>query len=265
MPFNFRKTAVSVALAALVSLAPLAADVPSFADEPSTQEASAPFDESLFEIPSGQSAAFYQERLDRLTAPELYEYLRSVNGPEHGVLRVRLLKARREVNARWSECEDASPEDRFWRFFIYVDCSNFAETRELLAAEKAKKPVDVDRVRLLELVVLRKRLEEAKYLAEKKAIVGEILDAARTEFDAPTPRLLSEQFFELARAVDKAIPYPRDFGSNFRRDLAAALQKSSAPEVRDVARQLSPPPSGKRDGSSTKPKAPGKRVATATL
>lgn len=256
MPFDFRKTGVSVALAALVSLATLAADVPSFADEPSTQEASAPFDESLFEIPSGQSAAFYQERLDRLTSPEVYEYLRSVNGPEHGVLRVRILKARREVNARWSECEDASPEDRFWRFFIYVDCSNFAEIRELLAAEKAKKPVDVDRVRLLELIVLRKRLEEAKYFAEKKAIVAEILDAARTKFDAPTPRLLSEQIFKLARAVDDEIPYPRDFGSNFRRDVADALQKSSAPEVRAVARALRAPvglstPSGKQVVSSS--------------
>ncbi len=261
MPFKFRKLVFSLATASAFA-APLA-----FADEPTPQVAAtakatlAPFDESLFEIPSGQSAAFYQERLDRLTAPELYEYLRSVNGPEHGVLRVRLLKARREVNARWSECEDASPEDRFWRFFIYVDCSNFAEIRELLAAEKAKKTVDVDRVRLLELVVLRKRLEEAKYFAEKKAIVDEILDAARTKFDAPTPRLLAEEFFKLARAVDKAIPYPRDFGSNFRRDVAAALQKSSAPEVRDVARQLSPTPSRKQVVSSSKSKSPGRRVA----
>lgn len=255
MPFDFCKTAVSVALAALVSLATLAADVPSFADEPSTQDASAPFDESLFEIPSGQSAAFYRERLARLTAPELLEYLRSVNGPEHGVLRVRILKARREVNARWSECEDASPEDRFWRFFIYVGCSNFAEIRELLAAEKAKKPVDLDRVRLLELVVLRKRLEEAKYFAEKKAIVAEILDAARTKFDAPTQRLLAEEFFRLGAAVDKAIPYPRDFGSNFRRDVADALQKSSDSQVRAVARALrapvgSPASSGKQVVSS---------------
>lgn len=253
MSFKLRRLVLAVAL---VSLATLVANVPSFADEPTTQEASAPFDESLFEIPSGQSAAFYQERLDRLTAPELYEYLRSVNGPEHGVLRVRILKARREVNARWSECEDASPEDRFWRFFIYVDCSNFAEIRELLAAEKAKKPVDVDRVRLLELVVLRKRLEEAKYFAEKKAIVDEILDAARTKFDAPTPRLLAEQFFKLGAVVDKAIPYPRDFGSNFRRDVAAALQKSSDPQVRNVARALrapvdSPAPSGKQVVSSS--------------
>ena len=253
MSFKLRRLVLAVAL---VSLATLVADVPSFADEPTTQEASAPFDESLFEIPSGQSAAFYQERLARLTAPELYEYLRSVNGPEHGVLRVRILKARREVNARWSECEDASPEDRFWRFFIYVDCSNFAEIRELLAAEKAKKPVDVDRVRLLELVVLRKRLEEAKYFAEKKAIVAEILDAARTKFDAPTPRLLAEQFFKLGYIVDKEIPYPRDFGSNFRRDVADALQKSSDPQVRNVARALrapvdSPAPSGKQVVSSS--------------
>lgn len=256
MSFKLRRLVLAVAL---VSLATLVANVPSFADEPTTQEASAPFDESLFEIPSGQSAAFYQERLARLTAPELYEYLRSVNGPEHGGLRVRILKARREVNARWSECEDASPEDRFWRFFIYVDCSNFAEIRELLAAEKAKKPVDVDRVRLLELVVLRKRLEEAKYFAEKKAIVAEILDAARTKFDAPTPRLLAEQFFKLGAVVDKAIPYPRDFGSNFRRDVAAALQKSSDPQVRAVARALrapvdSPAPSGKQVVSSSNSK-----------
>jgi hypothetical protein len=256
MPFKFRKLVFSLATASALA-APLA-----FADEPTPQVAAtakatlAPFDESLFEIPSGQSAAFYQERLDRLTAPELYEYLWSVNGPEHGVLRVRILKARREVNARWSECEDASPEDRFWRFFIYVDCSNFAEIRELLAAEKAKKPVDVDRVRLLELVVLRKRLEEAKYFAEKKAIVAEILDAARTKFDAPTPRLLAEQFFKLGYVVDKEIPYPRDFGSNFRRDVAAALQKSSDPQVRNVARALrapvdSPGPSGKQVVSSS--------------
>lgn len=256
MSFKSRRLVLAVAL---VSLATLVANVPSFADEPTTQEASAPFDESLFEIPSGQSAAFYQERLARLTAPELYEYLRSVNGPEHGVLRVRILKARREVNARWSECEDASPEDRFWRFFIYVDCSNFAEIRELLAAEKAKKPVDVDRVRLLELVVLRKRLEEAKYFAEKKAIVAEILDAARTKFDAPTPRLLAEQFFKLGYIVDKEIPYPRDFGSNFRRDVADALQKSSDPQVRNVARALrapvdSPAPSGKQVVSSSQSK-----------
>ena len=256
MPFKFRKLVFSLATASAFA-AP-----PAFADEPTPQVAAtakatlAPFDESLFEIPSGQSAAFYRERLDRLTAPELYAYLRSVNGPEHGVLRVRILKARREVNARWSECEDASPEDRFWRFFIYVDCSNFAEIRELLAAEKAKKPVDVDRVRLLELVVLRKRLEEAKYFAEKKAIVAEILDAARTKFDAPTPRLLAEQFFKLGAVVDKAIPYPRDFGSNFRRDVADALQKSSDPQVRAVARALrapvdSPGPSGKQVVSSS--------------
>jgi len=260
--FKFRNFALSGAIVFAL------AAFPTFADEPTTQVAAtaeatgATFDESLLDVPSGQSAAFYQERLSRLDAPATAEYLRSLNGPEHGVLRVRLLKARRAVNARLSECKELSPDDRFWRFFLYVDSSNFAEIRELLAVEKAKKPVDVDRVRLLELIVLRKRLEEAKYFAEKKAIVAEILDAARTKFDAPTPRLLAEQFFTLARAVDAEIPYPRDFGSNFRRDVAAALQKSSAPQVRDVARQLSPTPSGKRDGSSTNPKSLAKRVAT---
>lgn len=254
--FKFRKLAL--ALATVSALAAL----PTFADEPTPQVAAtteatpAPFDASLLDVPSGQSAAFYQERLAQLDAPATAEYLRSLNGPEHGVLRVRLLKARREVNARLSECEELSPEDRFWRFFIYVDCSNFAEIRELLAAEKAKKPVDLDRVRLLELVVLRKRLEEAKYFAEKKAIVAEILDAARTKFDAPTPRLLAEQFFKLASAVDDEIPYPRDFGSNFRRDVADALQKSSDPQVRAVARALRAPvvfstPSGKQVVSSS--------------
>lgn len=239
MPFNFGKTAVSVALAALVSLATLAADVPCFADEPSTQETSAPFDASLFEIPSGKSAAFYQERLVRLDSPELSKKISSLQGPEHGVLYFRARKARLAVYARLSECEDASSETRFSAFFVCVSCSNLAERREIFAAEKAKKSVDFDRLRLAELFVLEGRfVDEAKYFAEKKAIVAEILAAARTKFNAPTRRDVVYRFFNLADAVDKAIHDPRDFGSNFRRDVADALQKSSDPEVRAVARAL---------------------------
>lgn len=250
MRFNFRKTAVCVSLAALVSLPTLAVDAPSFADEPTiiTLDKSSfaddepkleTLDESLFDVPAGKNAAFYKERLDQLESRALQNYIMSLNGPEVGVLLVRAANARLAVYDCLSHCEELPPEEQYGYFWRRVVSAKLDYRRKILAAEQAKKPVDFDRLRLAELFVLEGRLlDEAKTSAEKKAVAADILAAARTKFNAPTPPVVAECFLRLSNLVEQHCRYPRAFAPTFRGDLAAALEKSSDPHIRDVARKI---------------------------
>ncbi|MBQ7815373.1 MAG: hypothetical protein IJ387_12890, partial [Thermoguttaceae bacterium] len=161
---RFSRFLFSVAATALIA-APAALSVSSAAAQDAAPApaavaksgAPATFDETLFDVPDGKDAKFYQERLNALQEA-FQKYYQATGGDQAkiGALIPKLQVAAKTIFKNLVDAKDVPAAEAFQYFQSYA--ASFAQEGDLdglnalLAKEQAKKPVDAERVKFLDYI-----------------------------------------------------------------------------------------------------------------
>ena len=164
--FSVAATALIAAPAALFVSSAAAQDAAPAPAAVAKSSAPATFDETLFNVPDGQNAEFYQKRLNALQAA-FQQYFQATGGDQAkiGALIPKLQVAAKTISKNLVDAQDVPEAERFQYFQSYA--ASFAQEGDLdglnalLAKEQAKKPVDAERVKFLDYIIVSVRLDKA--------------------------------------------------------------------------------------------------------
>jgi len=223
--------ALSVSSAAAQDAAPAPAAV-------AKSGAPATFDETLFNVPDGKDAKFYQERLNALQEA-FQKYYQATGGDQAkiGALIPKLQVAAKTIFKNLVDAKDVPAAEAFQYFQSYA--ASFAQEGDLdglnalLAKEQAKKPVDAERVKFLNYIIVSVSLDKALEANDEAAIAkigGEIIAKANADetWMQNAPALLSG----VARMNPKV-------GSKLLNDLCASFAASKDAKRKQIAVALS--------------------------
>ena len=164
--FSVAATALIAAPAALSVSSAAAQDAAPAPAAVATSGAAATFDETLFNVPSGNDAKFYHERLNALQ-DAFKKYYQATGGDQAkiGALIPKLQVAAKTIFKNLVDAKDVPAAEAFQYFQSYA--ASFAQEGDLdglnalLAKEQAKKPVDAERVKFLDYIIVSVRLDKA--------------------------------------------------------------------------------------------------------
>ena len=164
--FSVAATALIAAPAALSVSSAAAQDAAPAPAAVATSGAAATFDETLFNVPDGKDAKFYQERLNALQEA-FQKYYQATGGDQAkiGALIPKLQVAAKTIFKNLVDAKDVPAAEAFQYFQSYA--ASFAQEGDLdglnalLAKEQAKKPVDAERVKFLDYIIVSVRLDKA--------------------------------------------------------------------------------------------------------
>ncbi len=222
--------ALSVSSAAAQDAAPAPAAV-------AKSGAPATFDETLFNVPDGKDAKFYQERLNALQEA-FQKYYQATGGDQAkiGALIPKLQVAAKTIFKNLVDAQDVPEAERFQYFQSYA--ASFAQEGDLdglnalLAKEQAKKPVDAERVKFLDYIIVSVRLDKALEANDEAGLAkigAEIIAKANADetWTQNAPALLSG----VARMNPKV-------GTKLLNDLCASFAASKDANRRQIAASL---------------------------
>ena len=241
---RFSRFLLSVAATSALVAAPAALSVSSAVAQNAapaavaTSGAAATFDETLFNVPEGKDAKFYQERLNALQ-DAFQKYYQATGGDQAkiGALIPKLQTAAVTIFKNLANSESVPEEERFQYFQSYA--ASFAQEgnldglNALLAQEQAKKPVDAKRLEFLDYIITSVRLDKALEANDEAGLVkigAEIIAKANADdaWAQNAPGLLSG----VARMNQKV-------GTKLLNDLCAAFAASNDDARKQVAVALS--------------------------
>ena len=199
--------------------------------------APATFDETLFNIPEGQDAKFYQERLNALQEA-FQKYYQATGGDQAkiGALIPKLQTAAKTIFKNLVDAKDVPAAEAFQYFQSYA--ASFAQEGDLdglnalLAKEQAKKPVDAERVKFLDYIIVSVRLDKALEANDEAGLAkigAEIIAKANADetWSQNAPALLSG----VARMNPKV-------GAKLLNDLCASFAASKDENRKQIAAAL---------------------------
>ncbi len=236
--FSVAATALIAAPAALSVSSAAAQDAAPAPAAVATSGAAATFDETLFNVPDGKDAKFYQERLNALQEA-FQKYYQATGGDQAkiGALIPKLQVAAKTIFKNLVDAKDVPAAEAFQYFQSYA--ASFAQEGDLdglnalLAKEQAKKPVDAERVKFLNYIIVSVSLDKALEANDEAAIAkigGEIIAKANADetWMQNAPALLSG----VARMNPKV-------GSKLLNDLCASFAASKDAKRKQIAVALS--------------------------
>ncbi|MBQ6829082.1 MAG: TlpA family protein disulfide reductase [Thermoguttaceae bacterium] len=236
--FSVAATALIAAPAALSVSSAAAQDAPS-APGVAVAKSGAPatFDETLFNVPDGQNAEFYQKRLNDLQAA-FQQYYQATGGDQAKIdaLIPKLQIAAKTIFKNLVDAKDVPAAEAFQYFQSYA--ASFAQEGDLdglnalLAKEQAKKPVDAERVKFLDYIIISVRLDKALEANDEAGLAkigAEIVAKANADdtWTQNAPALLSG----VARMNPKV-------GTQLLNDLCASFSASKDANRRQIAASL---------------------------
>ncbi len=238
---RFSRFLLSAALiAAPVALSISSADAQDAAPAPAAvanSGAAATFDETLFNVPDGKDAKFYQERLNALQEA-FQKYYQATGGDQAKInaLIPKLQVAAKTIFKNLVDAKDVPAAEAFQYFQSYA--ASFAQEGDLdglnalLAKEQAKTPVDAERVKFLNYIIVSVSLDKALAANDDAAIAkigGEIIAKANVDDDwmQSAPALLSG----VARMNPKV-------GTRLLNDLCASFAASKDENRKQIADAL---------------------------
>ncbi|MBQ2791110.1 MAG: TlpA family protein disulfide reductase [Thermoguttaceae bacterium] len=238
---RFSRFLLSAALiAAPVALSISSADAQDAAPAPAAvanSGAAATFDETLFNVPDGKDAKFYQERLNALQEA-FQKYYQATGGDQAKInaLIPKLQVAAKTIFKNLVDAKDVPAAEAFQYFQSYA--ASFAQEGDLdglnalLAKEQAKTPVDSERVKFLNYIIVSVSLDKALAANDDAAIAkigGEIIAKANVDDDwmQSAPALLSG----VARMNPKV-------GTRLLNDLCASFAASKDENRKQIAASL---------------------------
>ena len=199
--------------------------------------APATFDEQLFNVPDGQNAEFYQKRLNDLQTA-FQQYYQATNGDAAKVnaLIPKLQVAAKTIFKNLVDAEGVPEAEAFQYFQSYA--ASFAQEGDLaglnalLAKEQAKKPVDAERVKFLDYIIISVRLDKALEANDEAGLLkigAEIIAKANVDetWTQNAPALLSG----VARMNQKV-------GAKLLNDLCASFAASKDENRKRIAASL---------------------------
>ena len=225
----FGAAALALALCACGTIVPALATAED--DQVGVAESGATLDFSLFDVPDGKDAAFYQERLQEIGAmmngvKSTEEEIEKLNEVIPGAYLV-IFK-----NLGTSDEVDESERNYYWQLYVVVlvrEGKN-EELFALLDAEKAKVEPDERRVGMLEVVVLNVKITkagEAGDAAALKAAADELVEKAM-KIDA-----IASESQELAEMIGV---YDEELGAAAFKQIAELFAKSDDPMRKQLAK-----------------------------
>jgi len=236
--FSVAATALIAAPAALSVSSAAAQDAAPAPAAVATSGAAATFDETLFNVPDGKDAKFYQDRLNALQEA-FQKYYQATGGDQAkiGALIPKLQVAAKTIFKNLVDAKDVPAAEAFQYFQSYA--ASFAQEGDLdglnalLAKEQAKKPVDAERVKFLNYIIVSVSLDKALEANDEAAIAkigGEIIAKANADetWMQNAPALLSG----VARMNPKV-------GSKLLNDLCASFAASKDAKRKQIAVALS--------------------------
>lgn len=241
---RFSRFLLGVAATSALIAAPAALSVSSAAAQNAAPAAaaksndSATFDETLFDVPDGEDARFYQDRLNALQTA-FQQYYQATGGDQTKIeaLVPKLQAAAKTIFKNLVDAKDVPAAEALQYFQSYA--ASFAQEGDLdglnalLAAEQAKTPVDDERVQFLNYIIVSVRLDKALEANDEAAIaqIGAEIITKANEDDAwaqNAPGLLSG----VARMNPKV-------GSKLLDDLCASFSASDDEKRKQIADALS--------------------------
>ncbi len=235
--FNVAATALIAAPAALSVSSASAQDAAPAPAAVAKSGAPATFDETLFNVPDGQNAEFYQKRLNDLQAA-FQQYYQATGGDQAkiGALIPKLQVAAKTIFKNLVDAKDVPAAEAFQYFQSYA--ASFAQEGDLdglnalLAKEQAKTPVDAERVKFLDYIIISVRLDKALEANDEAGLLkigGEIVAKANADdvWTQNAPALLSG----VARMNPKV-------GSKLLNDLCASFAASKDEKRKQIAAAL---------------------------
>lgn len=225
----FGAAALALALCACGTIVPALAAAED--DQVGVAESGATLDFSLFDVPDGKDAAFYQERLQEIGAmmngvKPTEEEIEKLNEVFSGAYLV-IFK-----NLGTSDEVDESERNYYWQLYVIVlvrEGKN-EELFALLNAEKAKVEPDERRVGMLEVVVLNVKITkagEAGDAAALKAAADGLVEKAM-KIDA-----IASESQELAEMIGV---YDEELGAAAFKQIAELFAKSDDPMRKQLAK-----------------------------
>ncbi len=235
--FSVAATALIAAPAALSVSSAAAQDAAPAPAAVATSGAAATFDETLFNVPDGKDAKFYQERLNALQEA-FQKYYQATGGDQAkiGALIPKLQVAAKTIFKNLVDAKDVPAAEAFQYFQSYA--ASFAQEGDLdglnalLAKEQAKTPIDAERVKFLDYIIVSVSLDKALEANDEAAIAkigGEIIAKANVDdtWMQNAPALLSG----VARMNPKV-------GSKLLNDLCASFAASKDAKRKQIAAAL---------------------------
>ena len=195
-----------------------------------------PFDESLLEIPEGESSAFYVERYEALSKA-IREYSAALRraGARETILPKGYLEANLKLQKIIAFADDVNPYLSTNCFEIYTERvsrkGDVDELKEILKSELSKEEVFTSRVYWVRDLINRLELKNAKDVAELEAAIKDV-DAAVADDD-----FVAKNVYEYALTISANAP---DEAKAFLARTIEAFKASDSDVRKELAEKLEP-------------------------